>query len=101
MLRQESVEDDFISFMIRNGAFANDAEYDEFKSCMKPANCSNLSSPPNPHGYVNRFSAESISIINELYAQDFDTFGYTQVDPTHHDTQKLKGYFGGQSSGKL
>ena len=101
LLRQEDVETDFTKFMRRMGALETDRECDEFVNQLKPQNCSNLVSPPKPYAYTQYYNSESIQLINDLYDGDFEAFGYEKVDTKYHDTKKLKGYFGGQSSGKL
>ena len=83
----------FLFFLQRAGAFDSENEYDEMKKNLKPENCSNLSSPPREFAYTQYYNAESIDIINALYAADFDQFGYDKIDSSTHDTKKLKGYF--------
>lgn len=101
ILRQEDIETDFAAFMRRMGVLETDDEYDEFVNRLQPQNCSNLISPPKPYAYAQHYDSNSISIINELYDEDFKAFEYDKIDSENHDIKKLKGYFGGQSSGKL
>lgn len=101
ILSQENINDEFMDFMIRNGAFENEEESNTFYKSLKPQNCSNLSNPPEKYAYTQYYSGQSIEIINDLFKDEFDTFGYEKIDSSTHDTDKLQGYFGGQSSGKL
>eukprot|EP01083_Nonionella_stella_P318995 1168587_1 len=94
ILKQENVTDEFSQFMLRVGAFEDDNEYNQFIRHLKPENCSNHNAPPKSGAYTQYYSAKSIEIVNDLYGDDFERFGYTMIDPETHDTKKLlKGVF--------